>query len=186
MKMYISSVLTHLTHNSRCHSSSSFPSATATPTSALLLRSLIICTTVAHATGCECSQRRLSAAISKANPIPIWQTCHTTPHRAASHDLIFKIEKSASAKPKGRSIKLGFNTRQGGHTARQRERGRERERAVWADWMNPQSCWAANPIEVATITKLKLKPHATWLHGATGQRTEGDQRGVTPYVVHAL
>lgn len=128
MKMYISSVLTHLTHNSSCHSSSSFPSATATatPTSALLLRSLIICTTVAHATGCECSQRRLSAAISKANPIPIWQTCHTTPRRAASHDLIFKIEKSASAKPKGRSIKLGFNTRQGGHTARQRERGSER------------------------------------------------------------
>lgn len=96
------------------------------PTSALLFRSLIICTPVAHATGCECSQRRLSAAISKANPIPIWQTCHTTPRRAASHDLIFKIEKSASAKPKGRSIKLGFNTRQGGHTARQRERGRER------------------------------------------------------------
>lgn len=95
-----------------------------------------------------------------------------TPRRAASHDLIFKIEKSASAKPKGRSIKLGSNTRQGGHTASQRGRGRES--AVWADWMNPQSCWAANPIEVATITKLKLKPHATWLHGATGQREEGE------------
>lgn len=104
-----SSVLVHLTHNSRCH----LPSATSTLPVCLTLS--LFNNFIARGT---CNRLRVLPAATLGCDFKGQPDSHmaNVPHHAASHDLIFKIEKSASAKPKGHSIKLGFNTRQGGHT----------------------------------------------------------------------